>query len=333
MRAFLYKFRNRLLGIAVVLGRIDTIRNSIKNINHAQKNIQRSTAATRKGQDAIQRALAQCLDLLKAPAAVNRRLPKMGTMLAGVTTMAEYDCKSSRTELHSTSRRICKEAVEIFNDPPELLRLSETILRETLLPKINHAQRALDVGCGNGHYTFLLADRADEIFAFDISEYLIGQAREEASRRELQNIEFAIADLESGLPHGPFDVIGCMGVLVTIIDDEPYRMLLDQLSDRLKTGGFLITKDTTSIYPEGNIVASNGYVRNYRHVALYEGQLKKAGLGLIDKIELTGWENFVNHFYLWKKLDAADLASRRVHDHQSLLERSRERRQQNIGKV
>jgi SAM-dependent methyltransferase len=248
----------------------------------------------------------------------------MGTLLSGSIAMPGYDCKSNRTELHNNARRICKEGVEIFEDPPELRQLSEAILRETLLPKVDRAQRVLDIGCGNGRYTFLFADMADEIFAFDISGCLIDQAREEANRRKLQNIEFSIADLESGLPHGPFDLIGCMGVLVTIIDDKPYRLLINQLSDRLNTGGFLITKDATSIYPEGNIVASNGYVRNYRHVALYEGLLKKAGFRLIDKIQLIAWDNFVNHFYLWKKLAAQDLVSRRIDDTQPLSERFRD---------
>jgi SAM-dependent methyltransferase len=273
-----------------------------KALQRTLNDCMKGVAAIRQSQEALQRTFAECLDLFKnnqtsAPAAQKR--PKVGILLSG--SIATPQSGPERTKLHNTARGICEEAIETGEDPTQLYQLSETILRETLLPKVGHVERALDIGCGNGRYTFIFGDVADEIFAFDISASLVGQAREEVKRRNVHNFEFAVADLESGLPRGPFDLIVCMGVLASVVDDEPYTNLINQLNDSLNVGGFLITKDTTSAYPEGNIIATSSYVRNYRHMVGYEENIKKAGFRLIDKIQLIEWGNFANHMYLWKK--------------------------------
>ncbi|WP_178917434.1 class I SAM-dependent methyltransferase [Natronomonas gomsonensis] len=43
-----------------------------------------------------------------------------------------------------------------------------------------HADRAVDIGCGNGRHTALLADHAETVVGVDVSRRLLGLARERA---------------------------------------------------------------------------------------------------------------------------------------------------------
>src|SRR5262249_7464338 len=153
---------NRVLGTTSVVNQIHSLKSAVKGISGEQRSFQRtlskcvdSVAAARQRQEALQRTFAECLDLLKntqisAPAAQKR--PKVGILLSG--SIATPQASPKRTKLHNTARCIC-EGTETFEDPTQLYQLSETILRETLLPKVGHVQRALDIGCGSGGYTFL----------------------------------------------------------------------------------------------------------------------------------------------------------------------------------
>jgi len=49
---------------------------------------------------------------------------------------------------------------------------------EDFLADLSYVDRALDIGCGNGRHTALLADCAERVVGFDISRELLGTANE-----------------------------------------------------------------------------------------------------------------------------------------------------------
>jgi 2-polyprenyl-3-methyl-5-hydroxy-6-metoxy-1,4-benzoquinol methylase len=73
------------------------------------------------------------------------------------------------------------------------------------------AGRAIDIACGQGISAAWLARRGLEVWGLDVSVVAINQARDLASRSEVDDrCRFDVADLDAGLPAGPpADVILC----------------------------------------------------------------------------------------------------------------------------
>jgi predicted TPR repeat methyltransferase len=85
----------------------------------------------------------------------------------------------------------------------------ERIRCEHLLKMINgqHYARLLEIGCGAGYLTRLLAPLADQIMALDISQMAIDRAR--ALGADLTGVDFRVANIMDYKPHvdGPWDLI------------------------------------------------------------------------------------------------------------------------------
>jgi ubiquinone/menaquinone biosynthesis C-methylase UbiE len=94
----------------------------------------------------------------------------------------------------------------------------------------------LDIGCGEGHNTRLLAKRGVRVTAIDISEVFISHAQE-AERKESSGIRYAIASaVDLPFPAARFDFATAFMSLMDIPEtdralSEAYRVL--------KEGGFL----------------------------------------------------------------------------------------------
>jgi len=141
--------------------------------------------------------------------------------------------------LRSTKRRLCAAdtivAVSwsanqyvIFED--ERTRPVRDLL--SALPAIE-ARSAIDLGCGPGNSTELLAARFPHavVRGIDSSSDMIASAR-----RRLPQVKFAIGDIEGWNDTGPFDVILANAVLHWIPD---HSTLLPSLVTRLASGGGL----------------------------------------------------------------------------------------------
>lgn len=93
--------------------------------------------------------------------------------------------------------------------------------------------RALDVGCGIGAVSNLLAERGFEVYASDISKYAIDKAR-----RLSPKVRFFNFNIQKGIPiKGKFDLITSLEVLEHL--DEP-KKAVKNIYEKLADGGFLI---------------------------------------------------------------------------------------------
>jgi len=152
-----------------------------------------------------------------------------------------------------------------------------SIVRE-LLPLLPHGP-ALDLACGTGRHTLLLAERKQHVIGLDWSgaalDILESRARaenisvkrvvsfERTGRRALQGVELFQADLEQvELPEQAFDLILCFQYL--------QRSLFPQMARALRPGGVLLFETFTRAQLE-----FDGGPRNPSHL-LETGELREA---------------------------------------------------------
>ena len=97
---------------------------------------------------------------------------------------------------------------------------------------------ALDIGCGTGEFSRLLAKRVEKVVAIDLSPGMIEVAKQRS--RQLSNIDFQVADvLQWELPDEKFDAI----VSIATLHHLPVESLLPNLKAALKLGGRLVILD------------------------------------------------------------------------------------------
>ena len=97
---------------------------------------------------------------------------------------------------------------------------------------------ALEIGCGTGAFTRLLALRTNHVTATDLSGEMIRVARQRSTG--CRNIEYTVGDvLEMDLPAGQFDCI----VMIATLHHLPAESVLEKLKHALTPEGVLILHD------------------------------------------------------------------------------------------
>ena len=106
--------------------------------------------------------------------------------------------------------------------------LDQVVTRETLAHR--RCRSILEIGCGTGKNTGLLADIGERVLALDFSHAMINRAREKLS---LDHVTFAVADLTYSWPcdDQSVDLIVCNLVLehigdLSFIFSEAFRALM-----------------------------------------------------------------------------------------------------------
>ena len=99
-------------------------------------------------------------------------------------------------------------------------------------------QEALEVGCGTGAFSRLLARSSERVLALDLSPNMIGVAEERSA--QFPNIDFRVADVSTlELPAEKFDCIAAIATLHHL----PAGEVLPKLKGALKPGGVLLVLD------------------------------------------------------------------------------------------
>lgn len=115
-----------------------------------------------------------------------------------------------------------------------------------------HGRRALDVGCGSGCFTVILAQRFEQVVGIDISQRLIEIARRKQRR---QNIDYRVADLTQFEDSSGFDLIFSSTTLHHV---PQLSAALARLRTILRPGGSMMLIDNVAPRPS---------VPRWRHAA------------------------------------------------------------------
>ncbi|HYW22282.1 MAG TPA: class I SAM-dependent methyltransferase [Nodularia sp. (in: cyanobacteria)] len=104
------------------------------------------------------------------------------------------------------------------------------------LPK--KCNTVLDIGCGTGEFSRLLAKRVNQVIAIDLSPNMIEVAKQRST--QYTNIDFQVADvLQWDFPVAQFDAI----VSIATVHHLSLENLLPNLKVALKPGGRLVILD------------------------------------------------------------------------------------------
>jgi ubiquinone/menaquinone biosynthesis C-methylase UbiE len=97
---------------------------------------------------------------------------------------------------------------------------------------------ALEIGCGTGDFTRLLAQRFRRVLALDLSPGMIEKARE--GSRQYANIDFQVADAMTC--EFPSEQFGCIASIATL-HHLPFGPILRKMKNALEPGGTLLVLD------------------------------------------------------------------------------------------
>jgi ubiquinone/menaquinone biosynthesis C-methylase UbiE len=101
-----------------------------------------------------------------------------------------------------------------------------------------HCTYALDIGCGAGAFSRLLASRSDRVLALDLSPQMIRVAK--ARSEQYSNIDFQVADATAWeFPAEQFDCVASIATLHHL----PFEETLLKMREALKINGTLIILD------------------------------------------------------------------------------------------
>lgn len=108
---------------------------------------------------------------------------------------------------------------------------------------INRFGCVLEIGCAEGVFTGILADRCDSLLATDFSEVALARARQR--RQWDEHVTFAQMDLRTDSLPGVFDLIVAIHVLEYIKNPLSLRRVRDKLVRSLRIGGYLLIGSCT----------------------------------------------------------------------------------------
>ena len=126
--------------------------------------------------------------------------------------------------------------------------------------------RVLDIGCGSGHAINILAREfpRSSFVGHDIAEDAITSARAEASKLELKNARFEVADVASPCADGPFDLITAFDA---IHDQRAPAVVLHNVCRALAANGaFMMVEFKFSSRLEDNV--TNPFAPMYYGISL-----------------------------------------------------------------
>lgn len=139
----------------------------------------------------------------------------------------------------------------------------------------------LDIGCGNGKYSFYFSKKFKDIVGVDFSKRSINIAKTEVKRRRINNIKFYCLNINKLKLNRKFDVIFVGGVLM-YINDKDLLLTLKNLKDHLNEKGIIILREP--FFPnKRSLTKSEDYQVIYRSLVEMKRRIKQANLKLLSE--------------------------------------------------
>jgi SAM-dependent methyltransferase len=147
-------------------------------------------------------------------------------------------------QLHSLWLRFCFETLFIItSDTWKYTSIFEEWKRSlelNLIPDIA-INKALELGCAEGHTTVQLSPLVTNLVAADISQVALTRAKQRCRKQECRNIDFWQMDITKDPIIGSFQLIICSELLYYVGSELILNEVVSNLADSLELWGYLIT--------------------------------------------------------------------------------------------
>lgn len=147
---------------------------------------------------------------------------------------------------------------------------------------VNAKCKVLDIACGAGRHSLELARRGFDVTGFDLSKFLIGEAKKELKNSPEQNLKlkFLIRDMRDFNFRSSFDVaVNIFTSFGYFEDDEENFKVIRNASNSLKSGGYFVFDFLNKKYIEKNLVrysrSKQGYITLIQKRRIENGFVKK----------------------------------------------------------
>jgi ubiquinone/menaquinone biosynthesis C-methylase UbiE len=183
-----------------------------------------------------------------------KRLRKMFHLVLSEISAPIYDAHYAKSKIAT------HEAMEFEED--KLIRLIKRI------KPVGRNKVAIDIGCGTGRHSFVLARHFESVYAYDFSTSMIAQANAIKREKDIRNLFFAVNDFEyekltdEDQFYGKCDLILASFGMGSFIEDTAF--MLRQFYEWLKPGGYIflsfynanaITLNVAPIWRETSLAA------------------------------------------------------------------------------
>ncbi len=149
------------------------------------------------------------------------------------------------------------------------------------IASLDKSMRVLELGCGAGRWSILIAPYVKEVIAIDFSEEMIRLAETAAEQSNIKNIQFHVGPAQDFVSMTQFDLIYLSGVDQYIEEGALYSVI-SNIRKMVATNGIVIDRVTTST-SERFFCDIDGYKCIYRSLPELECAFSEAGFELTYK--------------------------------------------------
>jgi 2-polyprenyl-3-methyl-5-hydroxy-6-metoxy-1,4-benzoquinol methylase len=158
---------------------------------------------------------------------------------------------------HWEKEKIVSDFDDIYDNKGGLLvRLANRFLRPSLKARIPVTikecgdltdKKVLDIGCGSGRISFLLAKKGANVTGVDYSQNMINLAKKYQTTQDLPNIEFIHGDLEQFSPDKKYDISIALGVVDYVDNAKEFLSKTNKLTKNKSIVSFHIKYSYNSL--------------------------------------------------------------------------------------
>ena len=145
--------------------------------------------------------------------------------------------------------------------------------------RIAPGTEVLDLGCGIGRWSRLLARRGAHVVAVDVAQSMIDEARRRSTREGVDHrIDYRVADLRTLDLGRTFDLVLAVTVLQHILDDDEFARAAANVARHLAPGGRAVMLEAAPSRPN---VACDTPVFRARTAERYLAAFRESGLRVV----------------------------------------------------
>lgn len=142
--------------------------------------------------------------------------------------------------------------------------------------------KVVDLGCGNGDWTVMLAARAREVVAVDFSASLLAAVRRRLEAKGADHVTYVNGDAASFEFPAGCDLI-VLGAVLQYLEDAECEAVLRRAAAALSPAGVLYVRTTTTRKVDVKRNCTDDYQAIYRRPGFFEQRIEATGL----RIEAT----------------------------------------------